>query len=148
MMPILLAMRDRRVHRSALGRKEEPMLNCVRLTKLASAVFAAAFILCSRADAFMVGNSANVAAATATNFAQPEQVRGFSCNLRIPCPLPNISYGRVHFRASGRYYYEACRCDFGSARECAPIISCYAEGGRCRGSCPSQSGFYPYPPAN
>jgi hypothetical protein len=148
MMPILLAMRDRRVHRSALGRKEEPMLNCVRLTKLASAVFAAAFILCSRADALMVGNSANVAAATATNFAQPEQVRGFSCNLRIPCPFPNTSYGRVHSHASGRFYYESCRCDFGSDRQCAPVTSCYAEGGRCRGSCAPQSGSYPYPALN
>ena len=125
------------------------MLNYVLRATVASAVFATAFALSSRADAMMISNPASVmAAVAATNFAQPEQVHGFSCNLRIPCPLPNISYGRVHFRASGRYYYEACRCDFGSARECAPIISCYAEGGRCRGSCSSQSGFYPYPPAN
>jgi hypothetical protein len=68
-------------------------------------------------------------AAAATNFAQPEQVR-VSCNLRIPCPPPNIYYSRVHSRVSDRYYFESCRCDFGNNnRECAPITACYAEGG-------------------
>jgi hypothetical protein len=123
------------------------MLNYVLRTILAGAVFATALALSGRADAMMVSNPASVVVAVAATILAPEQVR-VSCNLRIPCPLPNITYGRAHSRTSGRYYYEACRCDFGSARECAPIISCYAEGGRCRGSCPSQSGLYPYPPAN
>jgi hypothetical protein len=126
------------------------MLNPVLRATLASAVFVTAFALSTRADAMMVSNPASVVAAvTATNFAQPEQVRGFSCNLRIPCPFPNASYGRVHSRASNRFHYESCRCDFGNNnRECVPAASCYAEGGLCRGLCPSQSGFYPYPPAN
>jgi hypothetical protein len=126
------------------------MLNHVPQAILASAVFVTAAALSTRADAIMATNAANVmVAVTATNFAQPEQVRGFSCNLTIPCPLPNTSHGRVHSRASNRFYYESCRCDFGNNnRECNPITTCYTEGGRCRGSCPSQSGFYPYPPAN
>jgi hypothetical protein len=126
------------------------MLNHGLRAILASAVFVTAFALSTGADAMMVSNPASVmAAVAATNFAQPEQVRGFSCNLTIACPVPNTSYGRVHSRASNRFYYESCRCDFGNNnRECAPTTSCYAEGGRCRGSCSSQSGFYPYPPAN
>jgi hypothetical protein len=126
------------------------MLNHVLRAILASAVFVTAFAMSTRADTMMVSNPAGVmAAVTAPNFAQPERVRGFSCNLRIPCPFPNTSYGRVHSRASNRFHYESCRCDFGNDnRQCAPITSCYAEGGRCRGLCPSQSGFYPYPPAN
>jgi hypothetical protein len=126
------------------------MLNYVLRGIWASAAFATAFALSSRADAMMVGSPAmTLAAVAATNFAQPEQVHGFSCNLGIPCPLPNTSYGRVRSRASNRFYYESCRCDFGNNnRECAPIVSCYVEGGRCRGTCPSQSGFYPYPPSN
>jgi uncharacterized cupredoxin-like copper-binding protein len=56
------------------------MLNHVLRAILASAICATAFILCSRADAMMVGNPAGVmAAAAATNFAQREQVR-VSCN--------------------------------------------------------------------
>jgi hypothetical protein len=129
------------------------MLHRVRLAIAAITVFATGSALSSRADAMVFANPASVLAAVvaATNFAQPEQVRGFreltvSCNLRIPCPLPNISYGRVQSRASDRYFYESCRCDLGNnSRECAPITSCYAEGGRCRGSCPSQSGVFPHP---
>jgi hypothetical protein len=86
---------------------------------------------------------------TANAFTCPRlegYLRGFSRNLTIACPFLNTSYGRVHSGASNRFYYESCRCDFGNNnRECAPITSCYAERGRCRGSCPSQSGFYPYP---
>ena len=56
-------------------------------------------------------------------------LRGFSRDLTIAW-FPNTSYGRVHSRASNRFYYESCRCDFGNNnRECAPTTSCYAEGG-------------------
>jgi hypothetical protein len=129
------------------------MLNYVLRATLATAVCAIAVSLSSRTDATMVSNPASVmTAAAAANFAQPEQVRGLkeprvSCNLRIPCPPMSTRYGGAHSRALGRYYYESCRCDFGSNnRECVPITSCYAEGGRCRGSCAPQSGFFPSPP--
>jgi hypothetical protein len=120
------------------------------LRAIVSVVFATAFALFTRADAMMVSNPASVMAAlTTTNFAQPEQIRGFSCNLPSYCSFPNTAYGRVHSRASNRFYYESCRCGFGNNDlECVPIISCYAEGGRCRGSCSPQSGFYSHPPAN
>ena len=54
---------------------------------------------------------------------------------------------RYHANNAGRYYYASCRCDFNSPeRTCVPVTSCYAEGGRCRGSCAPQSGYFPRPP--
>ena len=82
------------------------------LRAIVSVVFATAFALFTRADAMMVSNPASVMAAlTTTNFAQPEQIRGFSCNLPSYCSFPNTAYGRVHSRASNRFYYESCRCE-------------------------------------
>lgn len=60
------------------------MLNYVQRAILASA-FTMALALTDRADAMMVSNPA-LAAVAATNFAQPEQVRGFSCNLADSLP--------------------------------------------------------------
>jgi hypothetical protein len=38
-----------------------------------------------------------------------------------------------------RSTYSSCFCHFGyPERECVPVVSCYAEGGRCTSACPRQ----------
>ena len=44
---------------------------------------------------------------------------------------------RAHANMIDRYHYSSCYCHFGyPERVCLPVVSCDAEGGRCRGGCP------------
>jgi hypothetical protein len=65
----------------------------------------------------------------------------------------NYGYYAPYHRYHPRYYhplyssrethYESCACHFGyegGYSVCGPIVSCYAEGGRCRATCHAQAG--------
>jgi hypothetical protein len=65
-----------------------------------------------------------------------------------PMGYYNYGYYALHHRYYPRYYhplytsrvtrYESCSCHFGYENGysvCAPSVSCYAEGGRCRATC-------------
>jgi hypothetical protein len=76
---------------------------------------------------------------------------GLSLALMALAVLPaNARYRHHHYshNYSDRTYrqarYEACNCYFGymgnAAGACTPITSCSSSGGRCKASCPAQTG--------
>ena len=71
---------------------------------------------------------------------------GFALAL-IAFAVPSASgHGMKHHYHHTEFHYTqpryaACKCDFGySPLACSPAVSCYAEGGRCRATCPPQTG--------
>jgi hypothetical protein len=72
---------------------------------------------------------------------------GFSLALIVLAVSPVQARYRHHhlYNYSGAQpRYESCNCYFGytgnGPGECTPVISCSSEGGRCRASCPPQTG--------
>ena len=67
---------------------------------------------------------------------------GFSVVLIALVVSPAQARYRHYSGAQPRY--ESCNCYFGyignGPGECTPVVSCFSEGGRCRASCPPQTG--------
>jgi hypothetical protein len=61
--------------------------------------------------------------------------------LATPAPASVRHASRINYT-----HYSSCSCRFGrpgyvnySDSDCTPQVSCLSEGGRCSGSCPSQT---------